>query len=159
MRACRSGMRLIVSLTGVRSGNCLSLFPPSSASLRLPGPQHKVAVNDNTKRPAGTHAQGRLDPETARDELIARARAALLGGFADRADEIAFAAAETELAADPEQRREHDPLQKLPAMPVDPVGETGIALRIGRGHIVDRSEARRVGKECVRTCRSRVSPE
>src|SRR3546814_8970997 len=31
-------------------------------------------------------------------------------------------------------------------MPVDPVGETGIALRIGRGHIVD-ADRRSVGED------------
>src|SRR3546814_2263520 len=61
----------------------------------------------------------------------------------------------------------------IPAIEVDVVvveGTTASALRAGAGHYADtplpceignvaiRSEERRVGKECVSTCRSRWSP-
>src|SRR3546814_7430523 len=38
------------------------------------------------------------------------------------------------------------------------LGDVEIALLDDLGHLPERSEERRVGKECVRTCRSRWSP-
>ena len=99
--------------------------------------QYDVAVDDDPQRPAGPHPQGRLDIEVAPDQLITGAGAALLRGFTNGADKIAFAAAERQLRADPEQSREGDPFQELPGMPIDPVGQTGITGQIRRRHIVD----------------------
>src|SRR3546814_15482215 len=96
-------------------------------------------MHDDTKRPAGPHAQGRLDIEMTRDELIPCPCTALLSRFANGADKIAFALAPSQFGSDAEQRRERDVLQELPGVPV-------------------RSEERRVGQECVSMCRSRWSP-
>src|SRR3546814_18214469 len=41
---------------------------------------------------------------------------------------------------------------------VQPIPQIRAALRDAKGRVVSRSEARRVGKECVSTCRSRGSP-
>src|SRR3546814_15559623 len=41
---------------------------------------------------------------------------------------------------------------------LDPPGEGEVLVRIGAAGLCHRSEERRVGKECVSTCRSRWSP-
>src|SRR3546814_5136535 len=43
-------------------------------------------------------------------------------------------------------------------VPVDPRGSAGRLRRRRKQGRIDRSEERRVGKECVSTCRSRWSP-
>src|SRR3546814_3268739 len=56
-----------------------------------PGPIHdNILMEDDTERPARTDAQRRLDIEIAGDKLVAGARPALLGGFADGANKIAL---------------------------------------------------------------------
>src|SRR3546814_15076041 len=42
---------------------------------------------------------------------------------------------------------------------VDAAGDAPIAVGIAAASVAGRSEERRVGKECVSTCRSRWSPE
>src|SRR3546814_12836944 len=85
-------------------------------------------MHDDTKRPAGPHAQGRLDIEMTRDELIPCPCTALLSRFANGADKIAFALAPSQFGSDAEQRRERDVLQELQGVPVATVGATRIAL-------------------------------
>src|SRR3546814_21012129 len=61
------------------------------------------------------------------------------------------------------------PLPRVGTLPVLPSGFPeyrariiarigGMRVRRGQGALLDRSEERRVGKECVSTCRSRWSP-
>src|SRR3546814_12013188 len=72
-------MTLIVILTGVRSGSFGNLRSAISASPRPT--DHNVFVDDDAQRPARPDAHSRLDIEIAGDELVARPRTALLGGF------------------------------------------------------------------------------
>src|SRR3546814_16964792 len=89
-----------------------------------PGPIHdNILMEDDTERPARTDAQRRLDIEIAGDKLVAGARPALLGGFADGANKIAFALTPSQFGADAEQGRKLDALKKLPGVAVDPVGQ------------------------------------
>src|SRR3546814_10013041 len=72
-----------------------------------------------------------------------------------------------DLLADPKELSEHLMLLDLGRNDVGRVAKTG-TVRVTEQmiieryshvmHIVSRSEARRVGKECVSTCRSRWSP-
>src|SRR5690606_21265012 len=105
-----------------------------------------ILMDDDAQRPAGTDAQRRLDIEIASDELIAGARTASLCGFADGADQIAFALAPSQFGSDAEQGRERDALQELPRMAVDLVGQAHIALRVGRRNIVDPNR-RTIGQD------------
>ena len=53
------------------------------------------------------------------------------------------------------------PLESLLArafMPVEPPAALAVRVQVRLQTISDRSEERRVGKECSRTCRSRWSP-
>src|SRR3546814_9678253 len=81
-----------------------------------------------------------------RDELIPCPCTALLSRFANGADKIAFALAPSQFGSDAEQRRERDVLQELPGVPVDPVGETRIALCVGCRDIVD-ADGRSIGQD------------
>lgn len=95
-------MALNVILFGVRSGSFGNFRSAISASPRPP--DDNILVDDDTQRPAGADAHSRLDIEIAGDELVARSRAALLGGLADSAHKVALGAAETQFGADAEQR-------------------------------------------------------
>src|SRR3546814_1452563 len=98
-----------------------------------PGPIHdNILMEDDTERPARTDAQRRLDIEIAGDKLVAGARPALLGGFADGANKIAFALTPSQFGADAEQGRKPDALKKLQGVAVDPVGQASRTLRNGR---------------------------
>src|SRR3546814_15329236 len=71
---------------------------------------------------------------------------------------------EDEGAADEDRRDHRDEArtrhtQALDRLGIDGRGDHGLALALfRRGQEEARSEERRVGKECVRTCRSRWSP-
>src|SRR3546814_11955830 len=85
-------------LTGVRSGSFGNL---RSAILASPSaPDDNILLDDDAKRPARTDAKRRLDIEIAGYKMITRASSALLRGFADGANKIAFA-----LAPRTEERR------------------------------------------------------
>src|SRR3546814_17418469 len=84
-------MALNVILFGVHSGSFGNFRSAISASPRPP--DDNILVDDDTQRPAGPDAHSRLDIEIAGDELVARARAALLRGLADRSNKVALAAA------------------------------------------------------------------
>src|SRR3546814_910497 len=137
-------MTLIVTLTGVRSGSFGNLRSAMHASPRPS--DDNILVDDDTKRPARTDAQRRLDIEIAGDKPVAGARSALLRGFANGADKVAFVPAPSQFGADAEQRRKHDTLQYLPGVAVDLIGEARIALRVGRRHIVD-ANGRTIGQD------------
>src|SRR3546814_2432117 len=64
-------------VTGVQT----CALPIFSASPRPT--DHNVFVDDDAQRPARPDAHSRLDIEIAGDELVARPRTALLGGFGD----------------------------------------------------------------------------
>src|SRR3546814_13562168 len=66
-------------------------LPISLLRRHAPEPKLNILMHDDTKRPAGPHAQGRLDIEMTRDELIPCSCTALLSRFANGADKIAFA--------------------------------------------------------------------
>src|SRR3546814_21137646 len=102
-------MALNVILFGVHSGSFGNFRSAISASPRPP--DDNILVDDDTQRPAGPDAHSRLDIEIAGDELVARARAALLRGLADRPTQVALAAAKTQFRADHKQRRERHALQ------------------------------------------------
>lgn len=76
-------------------------------------------MNHHAQRPAWAHPNGRLNVEIARDKLVPGPRSALLGGFAERAHQIAFAAAEAQLSAHSKQCGERHALQELPGVDVD----------------------------------------
>src|SRR3546814_7330934 len=96
----------MVSFTGVRWGNGLSLMSAIFSSSILPWAKHDIPMHDDPEGPAGPDLQGRLGIEIARHELVAGAGAALLGGLADSANKVAFAAAEAQFCADAEKRSE-----------------------------------------------------
>src|SRR3546814_11202231 len=85
-------MALNVILFGVRSGSFGNFRSAISASPRPP--DDNILVDDDTQRPAGPDAHSRLDLEIAGDELVARERAALLRGIADRSNKVALASSE-----------------------------------------------------------------
>src|SRR3546814_14701299 len=98
-------------LTGVRSGSFGNL---RSAILASPSaPDDNILLDDDAKRPARTDAKRRLDIEIAGYKLITRPSSALLRGFADGANKIAFALAPSEFGSNAEQGRERDTLQEL----------------------------------------------
>src|SRR3546814_10033632 len=72
--------------------------------------------------------------------------ASLLSRFANGADKFAFALAPSQFGSDAEQRRGPVVLQELPGVPVDPVGETRIALCVGCRDIVD-ADGRSIGQD------------
>src|SRR3546814_3509142 len=53
-------------------------LPISLLRRHAPGPKLNILMHDDTKRPDGPHAQGRLDIEVTRDELIPCSCTALL---------------------------------------------------------------------------------
>src|SRR3546814_16137051 len=95
-------------------------------------PDDNILLDDDAKRPARTDAKRRLDIEIAGYKLITRPSSALLRGFADGANTIAFALAPSAFGSTAEQGRERATLQELPRVVVDIVGLTRITLLVGR---------------------------
>jgi len=58
------------------------------------GSEHHVLVDDDAKRPSGTDGDGGLDVEVALGDALADLISAILGGLADRLDEIVLLVAE-----------------------------------------------------------------
>ena len=65
----------------------------------MPRAQHQILVDHNPQRPAGPHLDHGLDGEVFGHKLLAGLGCILLGGFAQRADEIAFIADKRQLSA------------------------------------------------------------
>src|SRR3546814_18443006 len=96
-------------LTGVRSGSFGNL---RSAILASPSaPDDNILLDDDAKRPARTDAKRRLDIEIAGYKLITRPSSALLSGFADGENKIAFTHAPSAFGSTDDTGRDSEPLQ------------------------------------------------
>ncbi len=73
-------------------------------------------MDDDPERPAGTDCDGRLDVQVLLGDALAGPVDVLLGGFADRPDQVALVAAQAQLRADAEQGGECDALDEPPAV-------------------------------------------
>jgi hypothetical protein len=71
-------------------------------------------VDHDPERPAGTDGDGRLDVQVLLSNALAGPVDVLLGGFADRPDQVALVAAEAQLRADAEQGGKRDALDEPP---------------------------------------------
>ena len=107
-------------------------------------------MDDDPERPAGTDGDSRLDVQVLLGDALAGPVDVPLGGFADRPDQIALVAAQSQFRADAKQGGERDALDEPPGVVVDLVLEPGIVCdrREDGRRSEDREEAR-----CLRPAR------
>ena len=72
-------------------------------------------MDDDPERPAGTDGDGRLDVQVLLGDALAGPVDVLLGGFADRSDQIALVTAQSQFRADAKQGGERDTLPRWAA--------------------------------------------
>src|SRR6185369_8400479 len=93
-------------------------------------PHHQVPVNKDPEWPAWPDRDGRLDIEIALDQALAGAVGRGLRRLLQRLHEVAVGGSKSQLTADAHDGRERDPLQELPGVEIDLVGEAGVSAGI-----------------------------
>ena len=73
-------------------------------------------MDDNPERPAATDGDGRLNVQVLLGDALASPVDVLLGGFADRPDQIALVTAQVQFRADAKQGGERDTLDEPPGV-------------------------------------------
>src|SRR5215469_16629038 len=109
-------------LTGVRSGSRASFS--SVMGLSSVRSQNDVFVNDDAKRPARPHFDGRLDIEILLSDLLAGLIDTVLSGLADGHDQITLPI-DDQLTADAEQCRNRHALEQLPSVIIHLILKSG----------------------------------